>query len=474
MSEIVNLNLDFLPENRHGIYLVGGTVRDLLMGRKPADIDLAIRGDFVHIAATIADKCQGKVVDLGKKGFAVLRVASPSLTVDITPLAGQTIEDNLRQRDFTINAIAYDVADRRLVDCSGGPADLKQKTVRMVSDTVFTKDPARLVRAYRMAAMLEFGIDLKTRAVIGGFSHLISQVAGERIWAELLKLFTLPQASPIVRQMADDGLMVSIFPELKPSIGCIQNHFHQFDVFEHSLRTYEQVEMLLADLNHQFAICLPADEMTSLLDRGALMKYAALLHDAGKPATKKKYADGRVGFPGHAGRSATLATTVSERLRLSKVQRDTSVSIIRNHIRPLFLFLAMQKGTLSHRGTIRFFNHCGSLTLPILVHSIADILAKHQTRQPKDADFISFCHGLMGDYVNFRKRQSAGPPLVNGHDLIKIFGLFPTPRFKWILSRVDEHRLSGELSTREQALAWVKAQLASRWGDGAQTAGKKS
>ena len=100
MSEIVNLNLDFLPENRHGIYLVGGTVRDLLMGRKPADIDLAIRGDFVHIAATIADKCQGKVVDLGKKGFAVLRVASPSLTVDITPLAGQTIEENLCQLGF--------------------------------------------------------------------------------------------------------------------------------------------------------------------------------------------------------------------------------------------------------------------------------------------------------------------------------------------------------------------------------------
>ena len=473
MSEIVNPNLDFLPHHRDGIYLVGGTVRDLLMGRKQADVDLAIRGDFVRIAAKIADKCQGKVVDLGKKGFAVLRVASPSLTVDISPLTGQTIEEDLCNRDFTINAIAYDVASGRLVDCSGGLADLKQKTIRMVSDTVFTKDPARLVRAYRMAAMLEFDIDPNTRAAIDNFSHLIDQVAGERIWAELLKLFTLPHASPIVRQMAEDNLLVSIVPELKPSIGCIQNGFHQFDVFEHSLRTYAQLERLLADTNDPFTRRLTADEMTMLVAHGALMKYAALLHDAGKPSTKRIHADGRVSFPGHAGRGATIAATVSERLRLSKLQRETAVTIIRNHIRPLFLFLAKRNGMLSHRGIIRFFNHCGPLTLPILVHSMADVMGKHQELQSKDADFISFCNRLMDDYVIFQNRKTIGPPLINGHDLIKIFGLFPAPRFKWILSRVDEHRLSGELSTREEALHWVKAQLESHWGDGTQAFQKK-
>lgn len=472
MSEIVNPNIDFLPHHRDGIYLVGGTVRDLLMGREQADVDLAIRGDFVRIAAKIADRCQGKVVDLGKKGFAVLRVTSPSLTVDITPLTGQTIEEDLSKRDFTINALAFDVAAGRLVDCSGGLADLKQKTIRMVSDTVFTKDPARLVRAYRIAAMLGFGIDPKTRATIGRSSHLIDQVAGERIWAELFKLFTLPHASPTVRQMAEDNLLVSIVPELKPSIGCIQNRFHQFDVFEHSLRAHEQVERLLADANDPFTNRLTTDEMTKLLDHGALMKYAALLHDVGKPSTKRIHTAGRVSFPGHAGRGATIAATVSERLRLSKFQRETAVTIIRNHIRPLFLFLAKQNGTLSHRGTIRFFNHCGPLALPILVHSMADIMAKHQILQSKDADFISFCNRLLDDYAVFQNRKTNAPPLINGHDLIKIFGLFPAPRFKWILSRVDEHRLSGELSTREEALDWVKAQLESHWGNDGQALGE--
>ena len=468
MVGIADFNLDFLPDNRNGIYLVGGTVRDLLMGKAPADIDLAISGDIHRFAATIAEKCGGKVVDLGKKGFAVLRVAAPSLIVDIAPLDGQTIVEDLHQRDFTINAMAYDIQAGRLVDCTGGLSDLEQQTIRMVSDAAFAQDPARLVRAYRMAASFQFCIAPQTRATIGRFGHLIGSIAGERVWAELLKLFATPKSAPIVRDMASDGLLMSIFPELEPAIGCIQNNFHQFDVFEHSLRTYEQLETLLADADNRFANRVPSDEIANLLDNGKLIKYAALLHDVGKPATKKISTDGHVGFPGHAGHSAAIAATVSQRLRLSKFQRQTAGTIIVNHLRPLFLFLAMKKGTLSQRGTVRFFNHCSPLTLPILIHSMADIMAKHQALQPKDADFITFCNRLIADYGEFRNRQKIAPPLINGHDLIKIFGLFPAPRFKWILSRVDERRLAGELSTREEALNWVKAQIASHRRNGAQ------
>ena len=459
MADIADFNFDFLPADPQGIYLVGGTVRDLIMGKRPADIDLAINGDIARAAATIAEKRGGRVVDLGKKGFAVLRVAAPALTVDITPLEGHAIEDDLRQRDFTVNAMAWDVKARRLVDCTGGLHDLQHKTVRMVSDRVFTKDPARLVRAYRMAASLHFGISAETRAAIDRSRHLVGSVAGERVWSELLKLFATTDSSPIVRDMAVDGLLTSVFPELTPAIGCIQNSFHQFDVFEHSLQTYEELEMLLADADKRFANLAPAAEVADLIANGALMKYAALLHDAGKPATRRVDANGRVRFSGHAGRSATIAAAVSKRLRLSKWQRETAVTIIRHHIRPLFLFLAMESGNLSHRGIVRFFNHCNSLTLPIIVHTMADIMAKHQKPQPRDAGFITFCDRLLADYGEFRKQQVIAPPLINGHDLIKIFGLFPAPRFKWILSRVDERRLSGELATREEALEWVKKKL---------------
>ena len=472
MFDRADLNFDFLPDDPHGIYVVGGTVRDLLLGKAPTDIDLAIRGDIMPIAATIARKCKGKIVDLGKKGFTVIRVAAPGLIVDITPLDGQTIEEDLNNRDFTINAMAYDVGTKRLVDCTGGQSDLRQKTIRMVSDTAFAKDPARLVRAYRMAATFHFNIAPPTRTAISRFAHLIGHVAGERVWADLLKLFAAPASAPLVRDMAVDGLLVSIFPELEPAIGCVQNRFHQFDVFEHSLKTYDQIERLLNDATNRFTTPTLADELAHLVQNGALIKYAALLHDSGKPATRKTHCDGRVGFPGHAARSAAIADSISRRLRLSNVQRETAVSMIRNHIRPLFLFLAMRNGTLGIRGTIRFFNHCKTLTVPILIHSMADIMAKNQTPQSRDADFIDFCDQLMADYGTFRDRQTAAPALINGHDLINIFGLFPAPRFKWILNRVDERRLSGELTTRDEALAWVKAQLAAQWGDGDETKAK--
>ena len=461
MIDAIELDLDFLPAERNGIYLVGGTVRDLLMGIQPADIDLVTGNDVAGLASAIAGRCRGRVVDLGgKKGFAVLRVASPSLIVDIARLEEQTIEANLMRRDFTFNAMAYDVEKRLIVDVTGGRSDLNGKIVRMVSQTAFADDPARLIRAYRMAAVLSFNIDRQTRDAIGRHAHLIDRVAGERIWSELMKLFATPASSPLVRHMREDGLLTSIFPELLPTMGCMQNRFHQYDVFEHSLRTYTQVEALITNAGQHVGHLVTGDELANLTANGALIKYAALLHDVGKPATRKVDADGRVHFAGHAGHGADLVDTISRRLRLSTFQRKTADTIVRNHIRPLSLFLAMQSDTLSRRGIVRFFNRVDRLTVSLIVHSMADCLAKHAVLSPKDKNFLAFCNRLLADYADFRNRQAASPPLIDGNDLITLFGLVPSPHFKRILRRVEERRLSGDISTRDEALAWVKGHLA--------------
>ena len=167
MDELAEINLNFLPDDPDGIYLVGGIVRDLLAGHPQADIDLVVAGNIDRAARQIAEKTGGSIIDLGKKGFDVLRVASPETTIDITPLEHPSIESDLRQRDFTINAMAYDVKARRLVDCTGGRVDMQQKKIRMVSPAAFEKDPARLVRAYRMASVLHYSIADETEAAIG-------------------------------------------------------------------------------------------------------------------------------------------------------------------------------------------------------------------------------------------------------------------------------------------------------------------
>ncbi|MEE4113942.1 MAG: HD domain-containing protein [Desulfobacteraceae bacterium] len=464
MDELTGVNLNFLPDDPDGIFLVGGIVRDLLAGHPPADIDLVVAGDIVRSAGQIAEKTGGRVIDLGKTGFDMVRVASPEMTVDITPLDHPSIESDLQHRDFTINAMAYDVKARRLVDCTGGRADMRQKKIRMVSPAAFENDPARLVRAYRMAAVMHYSIDDGTEASINRHRHLIGSVAGERIWAELVKIFGTTDASPVIMRMAASGLLTAIFPELQPAVGCTQNRHHPFDVFDHSLRVVDALEALLPEFGARFPRLAGTAGDAQLSRHAAMLKYAALLHDVGKPATRQVGGDGQVRFHGHAARGAAIATAIGRRLKLSSRQRHVSDAIIRHHIRPLFLYLASEKGSLGRTGTVRFFNRCGDLALPIIVHTMADIMAKGGAMQDRDSGFINFCHRLLDDYIDYNNRQAVVPPLISGNDLISVFGLSPSPRFKHILKRLDEGRLSGEMDTRDQALRWVGAYLSSESG----------
>ena len=461
INMLPDINLDFLSDHPDGIFLVGGTVRDLLAGRPPADIDLVVVGDITHAAGKIAEKTGGRIIDIGKKGFTVLRVASPARTIDLTPLAHPSIEADLRQRDFTVNAMAYDLKARRLVDCTGGLADMQRKVIRLVSPTAFEKDPARLVRAYRMAAVLHYSIADGTRDAIRRYCHLVDRVAGERVWSELVKLFNAPDSAPMVMHMAASGLLTAIFPELRLAVGCTQNRHHQFDVFEHSLRAYDHLESLLADFNTRSPHLAALAEDQDLPGHIAMLKYGALLHDVGKPATRQVDNLGQVRFPGHAAKSAAIAEGISRRLKLSNRQREVADAIIRHHIRPLFLFLASENGSLGRNGRVRFFNRCGDLTLAIIVHAMADIMAKGERMQARDNGFILFCDSLLNAYVAYKTRQAAVPPLISGNDLIAVFGLSPSPHFKHLLNRVNERRLSGELTTRDQALKWIGDHLSS-------------
>jgi poly(A) polymerase len=464
MNKLDAFNLDFLPDDPGGIYLVGGTVRDLLAGHPPSDIDLVVAGDMVHAAGRIAEKTGGSIINLGRKGFKVTRVASPEATVDITPLGHPSIESNLQQRDFTINAMAYNVKERRLVDCTGGRADMQRKIVRMVSPAAFENDPARLVRAYRLAASLHFSIAAGTEAAIARHRHLVRSVAGERVWAELGRILGVADSTPIIMRMAASRLLTAVFPELRPAIGCTQNRHHPFDVFDHSLRVYGTLETVLSDVGTRFPQLARIAGNTHLSGRAAMLKYAALLHDVGKPATRQADNKGLVRFPGHAAKSAAIARGISRRLKLSNWQRHVSDAVIRHHIRPLFLYLASENGSLGPKGTVRFFNRCGDLTLSIIVHAMADIMAKGQHMQARDNGFIKFCDDLLDAYIDYKERQASVPPLISGNDLISVFGLSPSPRFKHILNLVNERRLSGELATRDQALKWIEARLSESGG----------
>jgi len=295
-------------------------------------------------------------------------------------------------------------------------------------------------------------------------------VATERVWAELTKLLAAERSAPLIRDMAATGLLTAIFPELAPAVGCTQNRHHEFDVFEHTLRAYDHLEELLVDFSTRFPFAVNTAETVGLAGHAAMLKYACLLHDAGKPETRTTDAAGTVHFYGHAAKSAAIAAGIGRRLRLSREQRHVADAIIRHHLRPLFLFQASEAGSLGRRGMTRFFTRCGGLTLPIVVHTMADIMAKGAVLDGRNERFIRFCSELMKTYGAYLDRRTALPRLISGHDLKSVFGLTPSPLFAQILKQVDERRLSGELETRAQAMEWVRTFLKRKAaGEGPQT-----
>ena len=445
-------NPDFFP-TREGVFIVGGSVRDILLGNSPLDYDIAVAGDARAFAADLASACNGRLVALGQKDKAVFRVVKDTYTFDIVPLFGATLSADLGRRDFTVNAMAYDLATGKIIDPFDAQSDLSARQIRLVSDRAFKEDPLRLLRAYRIGALLDFEIDPATRRAAQRDAHLITASAGERIQAELIKLVGTPHSHAYITKMSEDRLLDEMIPEISDLRGCFQNEHHQFDVLEHTLAAYWHLETLLNQ--PEGSLSRTGSQVRSHLnsEKIANLKCALLLHDIGKPASKTVDRQNRIHFYGHGQKSADQAVRICLRLKFSRRAVKYIEFIIRSHLRLLFLFVASQKQDLKRKGLVRFFRKCGQLTPDLLLHTMADIMGKSRTSTQRDADFIDFARELLHVFFKEYEPQATLPPLITGRDLKQELHLRPSPLFKLILKRVEEARLSGQIKTRPEALA---------------------
>ena len=393
----------FLTEQNVEWYVVGGFVRDLLLGRATADIDIAVAADALKIAQQVAGALGGKYVLLDKAnrlGRVVLAdEAAPSAgqrVLDFTTFEGN-IERDLIRRDFTIDAMAVELQelardhiDVQLIDPFNGQADLQQGVVRAVTDETFTSDAVRLLRAVRLAAELDFSISHDTEELIRRCSHLIGGVAGERVREELLRILTVPRSDWLLPYLVDLGLLTAIIPELAQAQGVTQPKEHFWNVFDHSLMTVAAVDFLLRQGKWEYAgdevlAAVPwseklAQHFASVVSSGSnrrlMLKLAALLHDIAKPQTKATEASGRTRFLGHARDGAAAAVTILERLRFSGKEIRMVEAMIEHHMRPTQM---TQEKLPSNRAIYRYFRDTGDAGVDILFLSLADHLA---TRGP--------------------------------------------------------------------------------------------
>ncbi len=466
-------------------YLVGGFVRDVLLGRDTADIDIALAADAVAVAPKVADALGGRFVLLDKVNrvcrIIVVDEEAPSggrWQLDFSSFEGN-LEPDLARRDFTIDAIAVDLDDLakddvHLIDPFGGRGDLQNGLIRAVSETAFKSDAARLLRAVRLAAELGFSLESQTEALIRQNCHLIAGVAGERVREELMRLLAVPHPERFLLHLDDLGLVTAIIPELAQAKGVEQPKEHFWDVFDHSLKTAIAVDFILHEGSWEYAddealAMVPwsevlakhfAQEVSHGSTRRSLLKLAALLHDVAKPQTKAVGEDGRTRFLGHAKLGADIAVAILERLRFSSKEIRLVEAMVRQHLRPGQMSLS---GLPTHRAIYRYFRDSGEAGIDTLYLSLADHLA---ARGPNLNLAGWQQHTQLVEYVlaqHFEQQRLTAPArLVSGHDLIRTFGLKPGPDIGELLEAVNEAQASGEITTKEEALAYIKERLTTK------------
>jgi len=470
---------DFLT--KHGIqgYVVGGFVRDIILARDTADVDIALSSDALEVAPELATALSGKYILLDKVnkiGRVVLKETDQDIgqwQIDFSTIEGG-IEQDLKRRDFTIDAMAISLGRiikgttaTELIDPFDGLKDLRHRVIRVVWDKAFELDALRLLRGVRLAAELGFTINRQTEALIRQHCHLITAVAGERVREELLRLLAAPKTGQLLLYLDDLGLITALIPELTQAKGLEQPREHQWDVFNHSVKAVDAVDFVLrqggwehagkealdfvpwsAELEQHFN-----SKVSSGSTRRLLLKLAALLHDIAKPQTKTIDEQGRTRFYGHAREGAKIAAAILERLRFSAKEAKLVEGVVRYHLRPVQM---SQNELPSQRAIYRYFRDSGEAAIDTLFFSLADHLA---TRGP-NLDMANWRqHAAIIDHTltqHFTQKSIAvSPKLIDGNDLMNNFNLAPGPKIGELLEAVHEAQASAEVTTREEAFSYV-------------------
>ena len=344
----------FVSRDLHA-YLVGGAVRDALLGRKTEDLDVAVETSgprLLELTRDLADVLDGRYVLLHHE-MGAARVVLPGGPVIDLIAAPDGIERDLARRDFTVNAMAapmdgMDSGDRRVevIDLHDGRADLAAGTLRAVSPEAFEDDPVRLIRAPRFAAQLRLTVSEETRAIIRSKAKMLVRSSPERVRDELLKILAAPAAMKSIRTMDDLGLLSVVLPELDDAREVSQPKEHYWDVFNHCVETVGTVEDVLGPRRDgqdwTLSLVPTFEDMDSYFEerisdghsRSTLVRLSGLVHDIAKPATKTREENGRIRFLGHHKVGAEVVDEILGRLRFGTQGRQFVKGIVRHHLRP--------------------------------------------------------------------------------------------------------------------------------------------
>jgi putative nucleotidyltransferase with HDIG domain len=477
-------------------WLVGGAIRDRVLGRATADVDVVVDGDPGEAARAIARAAGRAACFALSEEFGAWRVTArdSSWQVDVEPLRGGSLPADLALRDFTVNAIAEPLAGGEPIDPLGGLADLAAGRLRIAGPGAFADDPLRVLRLVRVAVELGLEPDAEALRGAGAQVNALDQVSPERVFLELRRIVASQQALRGLKLMGTLGATAVVLPELEALRGVEQNRFHHADVYGHTLEVLARTIALTESLDsvedrarraedgrgeaagfvdeaeraavrsvigeHRADVAaLLREPLADQMTRAEALRWGALLHDAAKPLTRGvRPADGRVTFIGHDERGATLAREVLGRLRSSERLRAHIAALVRNHLR--LGFLVHEPQPLGRRTVFAYLRACSPVEVDVTLLSVADRLATRGERAQEAIEaHLRVAEGMLGDALRWHLEGQA-EPLLRGDELGSCLDIAPGPRIGALLAELAEAQYAGEITTREQAFAYVEDRVA--------------
>lgn len=487
-SPLIDRVRDALPDQE--LYLVGGAVRDMLLKRSSPDLDFAVPSNGIALARRVANALHAGFMALDEErdtGRVIVADSNGIRTfLDFATYRGSNLEQDLRARDFTFNAIAFDLRSQTLLDPLNGASDLRNRLIRACGPTSIQDDPVRILRAVRQAAAFGCRIHPDTRTTMKLAVPLLPGISAERLRDEVFKILEGPKPAASLRALEILGVFPFLLPELSALKGVKQSHPHVLDVWEHTLSVLGHLEGILSALapgydadntndlftglltlrigryREQFAAHFASSLNTDRTVRAALF-FAALYHDVEKPATRSVDERGRIRFFDHDVRGAQTVARRAEAFNLSNDEIERIRVIVQQHMRFHFFADRMESDRQepSRRAIYRFFRDAGEAGVDLVLLGLADLRG---TRGPTLTQetwtaALDVARVLLENYWEKREETVAPPRLLDGNELMRVLNLEPGRIIGQLLEAIREGQATGKIESREQALRYAREQL---------------
>lgn len=441
------------------IYVVGGTVRDFLMGKISYDRDLiVVDEDAKSFSQKVAEFFDGVFIPLDEENKIYRIVLKDKKNfLDITNPIGGNLEEDIMRRDITINAIAVNIKTGKIPSfCEFGIQDIQNKIIREIKEENFTDDPLRILRVYRFYANLGFEISPELLNITKKHASLINKPAKERIEYELMKLFDGEFAAQALLKMDESEILEIIFPFVKELKQVPPNLHHHLDLFNHSIETVNQVQKFYKISPKEVQEHLKKVDFGGF-SRLAHLKLAALMHDIGKFSTWTIEPDtGRHRFIKHEDVGAKLATPILKKMCFSNKQIDYISYIIKKHMYPTAVVSAPE---LNDKVMMRYVRKSADNAIDTIIIAKADRVSAQGPEITKELveENITLLDKLLQFYLNTKETLAPLPKLIDGREVMSILNINPSPMLGKILNELHEAQISGDILTKDDAVRFIKS-----------------